>query len=327
VDEFLSSLREKAIYLKLEAAAYGGAIDFSSVLEVMKGVEKSYKTFSAVNYSKILTEQDPGKRKKFFAANESETKLLIVDLNFQSWGIGFTPDTKTYHASIPFVKEPLSYKESLLNDFNEKVLSLDYSSPEQINKVIQEFGEKNAKKIYSPFLDSQIKSQTRIKVGIGGFEQMKEIPSPAPKVIEQFSALGLVDEVIETFEKKEAMASFEYYQGEGGKVLSKPKLKDLFYDQDSIILSLKKIECQGRTYLLKFPLNYQQIVNPDGSVSIECHYLDLFAYGKTREEAVSDLQVEFDYSFQRLNELENNKLSKQLQLVKLNLNQIVEKWY
>lgn len=72
------------------------------------------------------------------------------------------------------------------------------------------------------------------------------------------------------------------------------------------------IETTSRIYNLNTMVSFTIVDESKTSVSIENQLLDIFAWGKNKEEATADLFDQFDYNYRRLHQFEDDKLSKHL---------------
>lgn len=103
------------------------------------------------------------------------------------------------------------------------------------------------------------------------------------------------------------------------------KVKQL-YTQKNAALSLRfdSIETQNRIYSLKGEQLFSFIEDPKKHwVTIENSLLDIYAHGKTMQLAQEDLFDQFDYTYQRLNQIPDNQLSEHLLEAKNYINMIV----
>ena len=93
------------------------------------------------------------------------------------------------------------------------------------------------------------------------------------------------------------------------------------------ILSLKfdRIETDKRVYSLSYEAIFTITEDSKKGISIENPMLDIYASGNNMNEAEQDLFDQFDYTYQRLNQFADTKLSKHLLVAKKYINTIVEK--
>lgn len=84
------------------------------------------------------------------------------------------------------------------------------------------------------------------------------------------------------------------------------------------------IQYLDRSYKLKVPLNCKYGFTND-AYFLDSDSLGIYAQGKTSEEALCLFSEEFDFIYQRYNELPNDKLTSGVITIKNLLNIIVEK--
>lgn len=112
-------------------------------------------------------------------------------------------------------------------------------------------------------------------------------------------------------------------QGKSGKVSK--KLAEIYTENDAVLsLKIDHIVTLERRYELNTPIYFQFYQEGKGIV-IENEQFDLFAAGKTLEQAKQDLNNQFDHTYQRLNELKEEQLSDRLVAIKKYYNFIVKK--
>lgn len=112
-------------------------------------------------------------------------------------------------------------------------------------------------------------------------------------------------------------------QGKSGKVSK--KLAEVYLENDAVLsLKIDHIVTLVRKYELNTPIYFQFYQEGKGIV-IENEQFDLYAAGKTLEQAKQDLNNQFDHTFQRLNELKDEQLSDRLVAIKKSYNFIVKK--
>jgi len=107
--------------------------------------------------------------------------------------------------------------------------------------------------------------------------------------------------------------------------LSKKKI--VYYENKEATLALKydSIQYKNRLYTFSNELIFS-FSNPDNHCfNIENQLLDIYAFGRTHKEAEEDLFSQFDYTYKRLTQIENEKLSDHLQRAKNYILLIVNK--
>ena len=103
------------------------------------------------------------------------------------------------------------------------------------------------------------------------------------------------------------------------------KVKQLYTGKTTALsLRFDSIETQKRIYLLKGEQYFSFVEDPKKHwVSIENIILDIYAHGETMALAQEDLFDQFDYTYQRLNQIPDNQLSAHLLDAKNYINMIV----
>lgn len=126
----------------------------------------------------------------------------------------------------------------------------------------------------------------------------------------------------EAIEKNEVIAKVRITRKEGRTT---KKIMNL-YNQDkfSIEYAPSIIVCGTNKYILKYPLRCLFKKEDDWYI-IHSEMLDIIAGGLTEDEAEESFGEEFEYVYELLNSLENNQLTKHNQLIKININNLVEK--
>ncbi|SHN27513.1 hypothetical protein [Chitinophaga sp. CF418] len=87
--------------------------------------------------------------------------------------------------------------------------------------------------------------------------------------------------------------------------------------------SPNKIISGQRTYLLYSPLS-SKLSQEDEYFMIENEMLGIVATGRTEAEAAQDFAQEFDFIYQRYNELSDTEMSERIKRIKVLLNTIVK---
>lgn len=112
-------------------------------------------------------------------------------------------------------------------------------------------------------------------------------------------------------------------QGKSGRISK--KLAEIYTENDAVLsLKIEHIVTLERRYELNTPIYFQFYQEGKGIV-IENEQFDLFAAGKTLEQAKQDLHNQFDHTYQRLNQLKEVQLSNRLVAIKKYYNFIVKK--
>jgi hypothetical protein len=111
---------------------------------------------------------------------------------------------------------------------------------------------------------------------------------------------------------------------QNGKKLDTPKIEEMYRTSDtSIDYSPNSISYENRTYIFQYPLRCK-IEKEEDFLIIESELLDIVASGKSIEEAITDFAEEFDYCYQRYNEIKDENLSDRIKNIKYFLNHYIK---
>lgn len=108
-----------------------------------------------------------------------------------------------------------------------------------------------------------------------------------------------------------------------GKKASNKVLEEYSLDQVSVAYTTSKIVVGEKVYNLKFPLRCS-LEKEDDYFTISNDFIDIIGTGRSVEEAEESFAEEFDYIYNRYNELEESEMSTRLNLIKLIINSIVK---
>lgn len=91
------------------------------------------------------------------------------------------------------------------------------------------------------------------------------------------------------------------------------KLSHLYTQKEAVLsLTFDSIETDKRFYQLKGKLSFEITNDDKKSIVVENQLLDIYAQGSTRLEAEQDIFEQFDYTYRRLTEIDDKKLSRHL---------------
>ncbi len=112
-------------------------------------------------------------------------------------------------------------------------------------------------------------------------------------------------------ELTEAVGKLLLTKDSKGKI-SKKILHVYNQKEAELSLSFEHIETEKRIYHLKSPITFRITSDDNKSVTVENYLLDIYAFGKTMHEAKQDLFEQFDFTYRRLTQIEDDKLSSHL---------------
>ena len=103
----------------------------------------------------------------------------------------------------------------------------------------------------------------------------------------------------------------------------KERLRTVLDTADTRNYTPEAIDWNGKHYALQFPLPCK-IENEDGVYSIISEMLDIIGTGETLPQAKQNFNQEFDFIFNRYNQLDDAQLSERLLGIKKILNLVVK---
>jgi len=109
----------------------------------------------------------------------------------------------------------------------------------------------------------------------------------------------------------ELIARVKKYTSKEGK--KKDKIVESYPEKEAALaMKIDHIETEKRIYLLKGEQTFSWMQPDTKSHVIENNLLDIYAFGNSFQEASADFYNQFDYTYQRLTNIEDAKLSKHL---------------
>lgn len=153
MQEYLEKLRDESIYIKLEATTkIAGAIDVENLIKVLTSINQSYKSFLEIelnNNSSVKSSSPKGiKEVKHFI---KENELLIVDLNYASFGAAISPNTTTT-SHYSNITNSLKLKKQAFEDYKNDVFYGDFRSREHVDYISNKYTEKQRTEIFKPLI-------------------------------------------------------------------------------------------------------------------------------------------------------------------------------
>jgi hypothetical protein len=163
VEEYLNDLRDESIYIKVEAKdKIAGAIDVENLIKILSSINQSYKCFLEIEIQK-----DPNIKKTTDTAKKEikqfikESELLIVDLDFASFGAAISPNTIK---NTPFsnIKNGLKLKKRTFEEYKANVFYGDFKNEQFLKEIEKRYSEEERASIYKP-LFSNIYTNKNVK--------------------------------------------------------------------------------------------------------------------------------------------------------------------
>lgn len=180
---YLQILRQKAIELKIEETTnkFGGAIIVTHILDFLKNIQASYQNFAEVNFKKSLSKLNLDNIDSQSIEFKNSTKLLAVDLNFQSFGVSLVADDGVMEQYPNYSKEFREMRKNLFNNFKNDVLYSNYNDVEFQKQISTKYSDEERRKIYSPMISSFSKKNYTITLTENNYQNKVKVYKPVNK--------------------------------------------------------------------------------------------------------------------------------------------------
>ncbi|MFC5191221.1 hypothetical protein ACFPIK_05545 [Algoriphagus aquatilis] len=319
MNDYLEILRELSLFFKLESKSkFRKAVALEDAIKTLKSIEQSYNAFVEAEYFRINTQNEKKKYNKIKEALVKENQLLIVDLKFESLGINIAPDTINTSFQIPNIKNNIAWKKNIYSDFISTVIESDYTNENFLNKVTEKYDSDQRFKIFNPIIKGIILNEDAKFYYSRNKNKLKKISEISNTTIERLISNK------ETFKRNpdiiETKTSLALVELKGEKI--KPKVLQLFESIERPIIKLEEIDFEIKRYKLSHPIYCEIEITQDG-VLLQNEDLGIFVFEDSLENAKQEFSKEFDFIYNRYNEIEDEKLTSDVLNIKKLLNIIV----
>lgn len=239
------------------------------------------------------------------------TKLIFVGFYpgsaIPAWKLPNFPNLMfPVEKEVKQLNSDLGFVLGSLNSGNFKAIADNYTEPSVKNLVIDAVYDFSNSVGTKPF--RVVKRDETTKSGFKPVARIRKMTTDHKNQLYSKIEKGTSKIKEETIE---AVAKVQVYKNKKGK-LSGKKLQ--FYTEKNAALSIKidHIETEKRVYLLQGEQSFSLIIPQKNSFIIESDLLDIYAVGETFKAAEEDFSHQFDYTYQRLTQIEDSKLSNHL---------------
>nr|MBP9152392.1 hypothetical protein [Flavobacteriales bacterium] len=151
MNDFVEMLRERALHLKLEAdKRFGGAVDVHSLVKALEAIQRSYSNYLDAE----LRDQVQGKItktvEKEITALKKESTLLVVDLNFASFGAALVPNSVTTSGRFAHFANAQQLKQDTFDHYKQDAFFSDHNDPKVLSRLEKRFTAEERISIFSP---------------------------------------------------------------------------------------------------------------------------------------------------------------------------------
>lgn len=265
---------------------------------------------------------------KYSLEDDDVTTLTNFTLDFT----GFYEGSATPAFALNSQPTPTLYnsddkiKQTLNADFSKVMYLIDKGDFQQISDTYstQEVSNDVITKVFD-FTNAAGTAPVQIvkRKSIGkGYTKIYTVRKLSRDIYDQLYIKKKESQSISKLPEQTAVGKVILRQSKKGKVSK--KLAEVYMENDAVLsLKIDHIITLERKYELNSPI-YFQFYQEGKGIIIENEQFDLFAAGKSLDEAKRDLNNQFDHTFQRLNELKNSQLSNRLIAIKKYYNFVVK---
>lgn len=184
---YINVIKEYAVNLKVEPKTdrYSKAVVVDSIVDFLKNVQISYKNFAEILFRKNFGENDYSNFDSVLTSFKRDSKLLMVDLKFQSFGVALVADTSIMNYKFDASKKFNDFKLTIFDDFKKDVLFADLNSEQFQQEIGQKYSETERSKIYSTIVNSlDNKSDYRVSISDQDFKfKVRDLPTINKKTL------------------------------------------------------------------------------------------------------------------------------------------------
>lgn len=139
-----------------ENERFGKTLEVNEIWDFLKNLSTSYSNYVKINFLKkfgSLYESDSQKINIVSNRFLKFSNLRLVALEYRSFSFGVSVDRIMGRNEIES-KPIIEWRENLINEFNDKVLGIDYSSEKVLTDLFESDESEEARLIYYPILRS-----------------------------------------------------------------------------------------------------------------------------------------------------------------------------
>lgn len=279
---YVNLLKANSINLKIEPKTerFSKAVMVESVVDFLRNLQTSYKNFAEINFKKEFNTDELEDVESFentLSLIRKESQLLMVDLQFKSFGVGIVADSEIMNYTSLMSDEYRGFKKNVFEVFKKDVLFAEYNSDDFQNKISDKYNDNERVKIYSPLISSfDQKSSYKVSISDPSFKyKIKDIPVLEKRTIGMLKPkYNIVREEPDLILKK----TIELTDVEGTK---KSKLQTEFLTYAEFDLQISTINDKSNPIDIYFIEPYDlKLVFSDNHFSIKDDFFDTYSEGK-----------------------------------------------
>jgi hypothetical protein len=307
-DFYVTLLRENALYLKLESttAKFNRTLSVQEISEFLSNILLSFKGY--VEYNFFLKFQT--KYHNFESLKNAISKIRenltprAVDLEFSSFIIGFNADVIARDVD-PDISE---WKKHVVPNYKKDVITLDYSSPAEVELKLNQIPPTSRRKIYDPIIKI-VNSKT---YNLSFSSVQKKSYTPVKKISnETVAKIDFIQPVSpeKVDDKRLIHAVLEIGKNEKLSDLRKKEIIDgiLFSEEvDDFTFKVDKVDTVKYVFQLNTMIE-SKISFSNGVYTLVNEDLQIYVVGKSKEEYTRKFAADFQILYENnLNESTRN---------------------
>jgi hypothetical protein len=152
-DFYYQRLKETGLYFNIKPTSkkFGTIVSASEGADFLYNISKSLANFAQVSFSKNYYDKinDLGKFKKVLREVVKATEPQLSYAGISSFEVGVSVDVTQSFENGKY-KE---WQDQLIKEFETKVVNIDYSNKEQVQNIIDSYGEEDRAAIFGPYLE------------------------------------------------------------------------------------------------------------------------------------------------------------------------------
>jgi hypothetical protein len=152
-NHYLLTMRERAFHLRVEPInkKHSHAPYVDNVVTVLSKYTHSWNNYIGVDYENNLGDENAGiLAATIQSTTKAETALLLVDLNFRSFGASIASDTYIMQKAAP--PKIRKWRLNLFDRYKKDVIEVDYQSDDEVQQLIKKYDDEQRRRIYTPIL-------------------------------------------------------------------------------------------------------------------------------------------------------------------------------
>jgi tetratricopeptide (TPR) repeat protein len=300
---YINLIKESAVNLKVEPKTdkYSKAVVVDSIVDFLKNIQTSYKNFAEILFRKNFGIDDYPNFESALTSFRKDSNLLMVDLNFQSFGVGIVADTSIMNYRYDMTEKFSNFRSTIFEGFKQDVLFADLNSEQFQNEISSKYDELERSKIYSSIVTAlENKSDYKVSISDKDFKfKVKDLPSINKKTLSFLRPkISKTEEVEKELLIKKTM---ELTDSEGNK-RTKLQTEFLSYAEFSIFLSdVKNKEVDLQIYFAD-PYTLK-IVFEGNKFSINDTFFEIYVENQDFKEIQKSYELALTYKYLELSTL------------------------